>query len=323
MIINPAVAFAQDAKTFGETVCSQFLSVTRKVGGNPRTRRAVIPANAGIHAQIKRSHSIGLSWVPAFSRTTLRPVSRRISACQLASTARFRTIPAASKIDRSTVVPTQAVTHLEPSERIVLEVDSDSRENDSKASRLPAVGAIRYSRVCVALCFALIASTGFALARPGKSAPEPAATAQQRQMTISPNDLAALIKSTILALQHANQTGNYSVLRDLGTPVFRERFDQAALTTAFSNLRGRHVNLTTVTMLAPNLAKQPELTALNQLHIVGYFQTQPLQVQYEMLFLQIDGVWRIEGLSVDAVPVQAMAEHFTTHTETATVPQNR
>ena len=36
--------------------------------------------------------------------------------------------------------------------------------------------------------------------------------------------LVALIKSTIMALQHANQTGNYSVLRDLGSPVFRERF---------------------------------------------------------------------------------------------------
>jgi hypothetical protein len=186
---------------------------------------------------------------------------------------------------------------------------------------------MRRSRVHMATCFVLIALTGLVLAQPGKSAPEPGGTAQQprQQMTISPNDLAALIKSTIIALQHANQTGNYSVLRDLGTPVFRERFDQATLTTAFSNLRGRHVNLTAVTMLAPNLVKQPELTAQNQLHIVGYFQTQPLQVQYEMLFLQIDGVWRIEGLSVDAVPVQTMAaaENFTTHIETATVPQNR
>ena len=55
--------------------------------------------------------------------------------------------------------------------------------------------------------------------------------------------LVALIKSTIMALQHANQTGNYSVLRDLGSPVFRERFDQAQLTAIFSSLRSRGVNL--------------------------------------------------------------------------------
>ena len=119
--------------------------------------------------------------------------------------------------------------------------------------------------------------------------------------------LAALIKSTIMALQHANQTGNYSVLRDLGTPVFRERFDLAQLTAIFSNLRSRSVNLSPVLFLAPNLTKQPELTEGNQLRIVGDFPTQPLKIQYEMLFLQIDGVWRIDGLAVDAVPQQAAA----------------
>jgi hypothetical protein len=117
--------------------------------------------------------------------------------------------------------------------------------------------------------------------------------------------LAMMIKSAVMALQHANETGNYSVLRDLGTPVFRERFDQARLTAIFADLRARGVNMRPVLMIPPNLSKQPEFTPRNQLQLVGYFPTQPLQIQYEMLFLQIDGVWRIEGLSVAAEPVQA------------------
>ena len=117
--------------------------------------------------------------------------------------------------------------------------------------------------------------------------------------------LVGLIKTTIMALQHANQTGNYSVLRDLGTPVFRERFDQAQLTAIFSNLRG--VNLTPILFLPANLTRQLEMTEGNELHIVGDFQTQPLRIQYDFLFLQIDGVWRINGMAVDAVPVQASA----------------
>jgi len=116
--------------------------------------------------------------------------------------------------------------------------------------------------------------------------------------------LVTLIKSTIMAVQHANQTGNYSVLRDLGSPVFRERFDQARLTAVFANLRSRGVNLSPVLFLAPNLTKQPEMTEGNELHVVGDFPTQPLQIQYEMLFLELDGVWRLNGLAVDAVPVQ-------------------
>ena len=118
--------------------------------------------------------------------------------------------------------------------------------------------------------------------------------------------------------QHANQTGNYSVLRDLGTPVFRERFDQAQLTAVFSNLRSRGVSLMPVLFLAPNLTKQAEMTEGRQLHLVGDFPTQPLKIQYEMLFLQIDGVWRIDGFAVDAVPVQASAN--TTAPGAAPVP---
>jgi hypothetical protein len=110
-----------------------------------------------------------------------------------------------------------------------------------------------------------------------------------------------------MALQHANQTGNYSVLRDLGTPVFRERFDQAQLTAVFYNLRNRGINFTPILFLPANLTKQPEMTEGNELHVVGDFQTQPLRIQYDLLFLQIDGVWRINGMAVDAVPVQAAA----------------
>ncbi|MGA7327399.1 MAG: hypothetical protein WBX25_23645 [Rhodomicrobium sp.] len=171
----------------------------------------------------------------------------------------------------------------------------------------------------ITMYFVLFASTSSPFAQPDKLASKPGDAPQQpkQPITISGAELAMLIKSTIMALQNANQTGNYSVLRDLGTPVFRERFDQAMLTAAFANLRVRHVNLTPILLLQPNLTKGPELTPRNQLHITGYFQTQPLQVKYEMLLLQIDGVWRIDGLAVDAVPGQAQTAlaPFDTKTE--------
>ncbi|HEY1246170.1 MAG TPA: hypothetical protein VGF29_15195 [Hyphomicrobiaceae bacterium] len=132
--------------------------------------------------------------------------------------------------------------------------------------------------------------------------PEPAPKSEE--LKISAVELNILIKSTIMALQHANQTGNYSVLRDLGTPVFRERLDQARLTATFANLRSRGINLAPVLVLTPNLAKQPELTAQNELHLIGNFPTEPLQVKFEFWFVRIDGVWRIQGIMVDAAPPQ-------------------
>jgi hypothetical protein len=161
--------------------------------------------------------------------------------------------------------------------------------------------ALTFTAFGLASCAAL-AETKPAPAKPAAQAPQ-----AKQELKMETVQLAALIKSTIMALQHANQTGNYSVLRDLGTPVFRERFDLAQLTAIFSNLRSRSVNLSPVLFLAPNLTKQPELTEGNQLRIVGDFPTQPLKIQYEMLFLQIDGVWRIDGLAIDAVPQQSTA----------------
>jgi hypothetical protein len=161
--------------------------------------------------------------------------------------------------------------------------------------------ALTFTAFAFASCAAL-AETKPAPAKPAAQAPQ-----AKQELKMETVQLVTLIKSTIMALQHANQTGNYSVLRDLGTPVFRERFDQAQLAAIFSNLRSRGVNLSPVIFLAPNLTKQPELTEGNQLRIVGDFPTQPLKIQYEMLFLQIDGVWRIDGLAVDAVPQQSTA----------------
>jgi ribosomal protein L12E/L44/L45/RPP1/RPP2 len=155
--------------------------------------------------------------------------------------------------------------------------------------------------------FAFASCAAFAETKPAPAKPTAQAPQAKQELKMETVQLAALIKSTIMALQHANQTGNYSVLRDLGTPVFRERFDLAQLTAIFSNLRSRSVNLSPVLFLAPNLTKQPELTEGNQLRIVGDFPTQPLKIQYEMLFLQIDGVWRIDGLAIDAVPQQSTA----------------
>src|SRR5271165_1419790 len=100
-----------------------------------------------------------------------------------------------------------------------------------------------------------------------QQAQPPAQNAQPKpgQMAMSVITLTALIKGTVLALQQANMTGNYSVLRDTGTPIFREKFDQSARTSAFANLRSRKIDLTPALFLSPNLSKQPEFNQNGEL----------------------------------------------------------
>jgi hypothetical protein len=152
----------------------------------------------------------------------------------------------------------------------------------------------------LALAAALIAGASPAFAQEAKPA---APQAKPGEMQMSVITLTLLIKGTVLALHQANVTGNYSVLRDMGTPVFRERFDQAALTAAFANLRARKIDLSPAMLLAPNLTKNPELNKDGELVVTGNFPSQPMQIQFDLRFLQLDGVWRLAGLGVDAVPV--------------------
>ena len=150
----------------------------------------------------------------------------------------------------------------------------------------------------------MLGAAAYAAENPAQKAP-PQPQQLQQQQTVDPLVAAMLIKSTIIALQHANQTGNYTVLHDMGTPVFRERFDATRLAAIFSNLRARGINLSPVLMLQPGLEKPAEFTAQKQLHLIGSFPTQPLQIRYELVFVQIDGVWRVDGLAVDAQAPQA------------------
>ena len=129
-----------------------------------------------------------------------------------------------------------------------------------------------------------------------------------QQVTITIVTLAALIKGTVTALDQANLTGNYSVLRDLGTPAFREKFDQAALTEAFAELKARKLDLSQALLVNPNVTRRPEFKN-GEMILTGYFPAEPLNITFDLRFAQLDGVWRLAWIGVDAVPSanQAMA----------------
>ena len=61
-----------------------------------------------------------------------------------------------------------------------------------------------------------------------------------------------LIWSAMAAVDQANQTGNYSVLRDLGAPSFQANNSAATLATIFTGLRNQGVDLS-YTLLDPRI----------------------------------------------------------------------
>lgn len=114
---------------------------------------------------------------------------------------------------------------------------------------------------------------------------------------IDRNGVLVLIRSTLLALDHANKTGNYTVLRDLGAPAFQVN-SAARLAEIFADQRRNNLDLSGVAAIDPQLSLLPQIEANGFMRLAGFFPSIPKPVNFEMLFAPVDGQWRLFGLSV-------------------------
>lgn len=134
--------------------------------------------------------------------------------------------------------------------------------------------------------------------QPSAGAPKPA--------NIDRNGVLMLIRSSLLALDQANKTGNYTVLRDLGSPGFHAANTAARLSEIFAQQRNEKLDLSGVAVIDPQLTVLPEIQANGMMHMAGFFPSMPSQVNFELIFAPVDGQWRLFGLGVNlgqAAPV--------------------
>jgi hypothetical protein len=150
------------------------------------------------------------------------------------------------------------------------------------------------------------AAAGTTAAPPRTSATPPAVSLAQAQppATVGQSDaeiIVTLVRTVFVAVHQANLTQNYSVLRELGTPEFRERNSVSDLARAFTPMRNSGIDLGSAVMAEPKMVKA-ELNAQKQLHLVGTMATRPVATAFELLLAPIEGIWRIQGIAL--VPVQ-------------------
>lgn len=116
-----------------------------------------------------------------------------------------------------------------------------------------------------------------------------------------------LIRNTIVAVNHGNITGNYTVLRDLGSDRFRRQNKAADLATTFANLRKQKFDLSPILMAEPQLTQKPaEDKFRGRLQLVGYFPTRPQAVRFALIFQHIRGSWVIDEITVGVVPIESV-----------------
>jgi hypothetical protein len=120
------------------------------------------------------------------------------------------------------------------------------------------------------------------------------------QLSIPSDDrLVMMIRSTLMALNQADATGDYTVFREMAAPAFQESNSPARLTEIFTNLRRRNLDLSPVLLFQPKLFRKPEINANGMLRITGFFPTAPEQVNFDLIFQPVQGRWRLFGIAAD------------------------
>lgn len=115
-------------------------------------------------------------------------------------------------------------------------------------------------------------------------------------------ELAKLIWGTMAAVDNANQSGNYSVLRDLSATGFQINNNPARLSEIFAALRTSNIDLSNALLVAPSYTAPPQMVQPDVLYLRGYFGIRPTSVEFEFYYQWMGGKWRLYGVSI--VPLQ-------------------
>lgn len=112
------------------------------------------------------------------------------------------------------------------------------------------------------------------------------------------NKVALLVRTTLLTLNDAVQTGNFTVLRDRAAPAFASANSAAQLSKIFDNLAQSKFDLSLVSIVAPQLYHKPNFDEHGHLHLFGVFPGSPIQIEFDLKFKPVATQWRLISISV-------------------------
>ena len=107
-----------------------------------------------------------------------------------------------------------------------------------------------------------------------------------------------MARMTMIAVHHGNLTGNYSVLRELGSPDFQRRYSTAGLSNRLEGFRKKKINLSLVSLFVPRLTQPPKYIKRNVILLSGFFPTKPNQIKFELFFEAVKGAWRLHEFQI-------------------------
>ena len=129
-------------------------------------------------------------------------------------------------------------------------------------------------------------------------AAQPGRPAVSSQPVPSELELAKLVWSMMAMVDHANRSGNYSVLRDTSASGFQIQNDPARLAEIFAPIRAMRVDLSNALIVAPVYTGGPALLQADVFRVQGYFPLRPTPIFFDFYFQWEQGRWKLYGISV-------------------------
>ena len=162
--------------------------------------------------------------------------------------------------------------------------------------------------------FAALATVGsLAVATPAAAQQQ----AQQAQSTVLPPasvrpvpdqlEMSKLVWSTVIAVDQANRSGNYSVLRDMSAQGFQINNTAATLASTFAGIRNSRINLSNVLLVPPTYSEAPRQIQADVFEVKGLFVLRPTSIFFDMYFQWEQGQWKLFGIDLQPISMQSGA----------------
>lgn len=132
------------------------------------------------------------------------------------------------------------------------------------------------------------------------TAAAPLASTAQSTPLVEPSYATALIRDALIAVNQANWTGNYTVLRDYASPGFHDAHDATALAALMLNIRAERLDLLQVLSVDPVILETQLSPDQTMMQLTGYFPLEPRHVSFDLAFLRDGSRWLLHGVSVGA-----------------------
>jgi hypothetical protein len=116
---------------------------------------------------------------------------------------------------------------------------------------------------------------------------------------VTGQQISTLIRTTMIAIEQGNVTGNYTVLRDLGAMLFYYDKSASILADIFRPLREQQIDLSATVLQDPLMSEPPSLTADGVLRLKGWFPQELYNIKFDMTFRFEYEKWRVLSIGIE------------------------